>query len=386
MPTSPRESISRRVRPVVRGPSWITLGGAWAIVFLLVWSFVRPDNAGPLHDPGFRARPVTEPSDLTRDEMSTIEVFRKTAPSVCYITNIEHRRLLFSLNEMMIPQGSGSGFVYDSDGHIVTNYHVIHNADAIEVTLADGSQWPARRVGYEIDKDLAVLKIDAKPSQLKPIALGTSHDLQVGQKVLAIGNPFGLDHTLTVGVVSATGREIESLNGRKIRQVIQTDAAINPGNSGGPLLDSSGRLIGVNTQIASPSGANAGIGFAVPVATVNDIVPDLIRYGRTRRLDLGVRLESDAVSRRLGLPGPLVGDVYEGQGAAKAGLRGTLVDRWGRIRQLGDVIVGIGEVRVATTNQYKDALEKYGDGDKVTVSFIRDERLETKEIQLSFIR
>jgi len=377
---------SRPTRPAFRGPSWITLAGGWAIVFLLVWSFVRTDNAGPLHDPEFQPRPVTQPSDLNRDEVSTIEIFRKTAPSVCYITNIEQRRLLFRLNELMIPQGSGSGFVYDGDGHIVTNYHVIHGADAIEVTLGDGSQWPARVVGFERDKDLAVLKIDAKPSQLKPITLGTSNDLQVGQKVLAIGNPFGLDHTLTTGVVSAIGREIESMTGRKIRQVIQTDAAINPGNSGGPLLDSSGRLIGVNTQIASPSGANAGIGFAVPVATVNEIVPDLIRYGRVRRLDLGVRLESDAISRSLDLAGPLVGEVIENQGAARAGLRGTIVDRWGRIRQLGDVIVAIGETRVATTNQYKDALEQYSEGDEVVVSLLRREKLLKENVKLSFIR
>ncbi|MFQ5461213.1 MAG: S1C family serine protease [Phycisphaerae bacterium] len=329
---------------------------------------------------------MTARSDLTSDEKSTIEVFRKAAPSVCFITNIEHQRLLFSLNELLIPKGTGSGFVYDADGHIVTNYHVIHGADVIEVTLANGSQWPAQLVGYELDKDLAVLKIDAKPEQLKPIPLGTSHDLQVGQKVLAIGNPFGLDHTLTVGVVSAIGREIESVNGRRIRQVIQTDAAINPGNSGGPLLDSSGRLIGVNTQITSPSGASAGIGFAVPVATVNEIVPDLIRYGRVRRLDLGVRLESDAVTRSLGLPGPLVGDVYKGLGAAKAGLRGTTVDRWGRIRQLGDVIVAIGDVRITTNNEYKDALEKYDEGDKVAVSFVRHDKIITKKIQLGFIR
>lgn len=191
---------------------------------------------------------------------------------------------------MQIPEGTGSGFIWDHAGNIVTNFHVIQNADAAQVTLSDQSSWKARLVGGAPDKDLALLRIDAPADRLRPIPIGSSKDLQVGQKVFAIGNPFGLDQTLTTGVISALGREIESLTRRPIQGVIQTDAAINPGNSGGPLLDSAGRLIGVNTQIYSPSGAFAGIGFAIPVDTVNRFVPELIRYGRVIRPGIGVQV------------------------------------------------------------------------------------------------
>ena len=240
------------------------------------------------------SRPVTPRGALTADEVNLTALFEEAAPSVVYITSVERRRDFFHFNVMEIPSGTGSGFVWDNGGNIVTNFHVIQDADAAEVTLADGSNWSASLVGYTQEKDLAVLHIEAPRSQLRPIPIGTSADLKVGQTVLAIGNPFGYDQTLTTGIVSALGREIVSTDGVPIRDVIQTDAAINPGNSGGPLLDSAGRLIGVNAAIVSPSGSYAGVGFAIPVDTVNWAVPQLIAYGKVRRPSLGVDLATMA--------------------------------------------------------------------------------------------
>lgn len=375
--TRPERAMARRP-----APSWLTMVGIWVLVFLLIWTAVKPSRSQPLHDPGFEARAVTPRGDLTGEEQDTIEVFREASPSVCYITNIEHGRSWFNMDITEIPQGSGSGFVYDKQGHIVTNYHVILRADDLRVTLADHSEWRAEFVGGDPDKDIAVLRIDAPAERLKPIPLGSSSDLQVGQKVLAIGNPFGFDQTLTVGVISALGREIRSLTGRKIRDVIQTDAAINPGNSGGPLLDSAGRVIGVNTQIASPSGASAGIGFAVPVDIVHELVPDLIRYGHVRRPGLGVRLVEDRITKSLGLPGVLVESVFENGPADQAGIRGTTVDRRGRVRQLGDIIVQIGETKINSINELKDELERYKAKDEVEVYYIRDDSLKSTTVML----
>ena len=209
----------------------------------------------------------------------------------------------FRFRALEVPQGAGSGFVWDENGYIVTNYHVIAEAQGRRVTLADQSTWSAKLVGVEPDKDIAVLKIDAPTRLLPPIPIGTSDDLQVGQKVFAIGNPFGFDQTLTTGVISGLGREIVSATRRPIQGVIQTDAAINPGNSGGPLLDSAGRVIGINTAIVSPSGAYAGIGFAVPVDVVNRIVPQIIRGEQIEKPGLGIAIAEDYVVRRLGLEG-----------------------------------------------------------------------------------
>jgi S1-C subfamily serine protease len=218
--------------------------------------------------------------ELAADEQSTIALYKRCAPSVVHITSLARQTNPYTLNVQQIPRGTGSGFVWSKDGFVVTNYHVIQGASGATVTLADGTSHRARLVGAYPDKDLAVLRIDAPAAALYPIDVGTSADLQVGQKVFAIGNPFGLDQTLTTGVISALNREIESVTGRPIRGVVQTDAAINPGNSGGPLLDSYGRLIGVNTAIASPNGASAGIGFAIPVDEVNRVVPELIAKGK----------------------------------------------------------------------------------------------------------
>ena len=378
-PMSPPSSLGPR-RPA--GFSWVTMVGVWAIVFILVWNYVRPSQRSPLHDPDVKRPAVTPRADLAEAERATIQVFREASPSVVYITCTELGRDLFGFNVFEIPRGTGSGFVYDREGYIVTNSHVIQGAARCAVTLADQSEWDARLAGSESDKDIAVLKIDAPPERLKPIALGTSSDLQVGQKVLAIGNPFGFDQTLTVGVVSALGREIQAVTGRKIRGVIQTDAAINPGNSGGPLLDNAGRLIGVNTQIASPSGASAGIGFAVPVDIVNEIVPDLIRYGKVIRPGIGVILFQDWQTRRLRLPGVLIDTVSEGSAADKGELRGTILDRNGRVLRLGDVIAKADDNPVRTVNDLKDALDLHRAGDRVVITYIRDDRVKTVELTL----
>jgi S1-C subfamily serine protease len=285
-------------------------------------------------------RAITPRGDLTSEEKTTIEIFRQSSASVVHITTMAVRQDAFSLNVTQIPRGTGTGFVWDQDGHIVTNFHVIQGAAAAQVTLADQSEWKARLAGAYPDKDLAVLAIDAPRDRLRPVSIGTSNDLQVGQRVFAIGNPFGLDQSLTTGIISALGREIQSVTQRPIKDVIQTDAAINPGNSGGPLLDSAGRVIGVNTAIFSPSGTSAGIGFAIPVDEVNRIVPELIAHGKIVRPGMGIQVASDQIARQLGLKGVLILDVVPDGGAAKAGLRPTRRDNANHII-LGDIIVAI---------------------------------------------
>jgi S1-C subfamily serine protease len=268
-------------------------------------------------------------ADLSLEEQATISVFEKATRSVVFIANTAMQRDPWSFNVLEVPQGSGTGFVWDKLGHIVTNFHVVYQADAITVTLSDRNEYKANVIGADPDHDLAVLRIQASESALEPVTLGTSQSLRVGQKVLAIGNPFGLDHTLTTGVVSALGRTIRSMSNRTIEGVIQTDAAINPGNSGGPLLDGKGRLIGINTQIVSPSGAFAGIGFAVPVDTVSRIVPELIKHGKLIRPGLGVSLVPDAMARRWGVQGLIIGKVAEAVRPKRPGCVARAKRRWG---------------------------------------------------------
>ncbi len=365
-----------------RRPNWLTMIALWVLVFLVVWNWLRSGRTSSLYNPDAKPRAVTPRGNLADDENATIEVFKEASPSVVYITATDVARDYFTLNLFEIPRGTGSGFIYDRDGHIVTNFHVIAAGRRWTVTLADHSQWDARFVGATEDKDIAVLKIDAPDDQLKPIALGVSHDLQVGQRVFAIGNPFGLDQTLTTGIVSALGREIHSLNDRPIQDVIQTDAAINPGNSGGPLLDSAGRLIGVNTQIASPSGASAGIGFAIPVDTVNFVVPELIRHGKIQRPMLGVVLWPDNVWQRRGTEGVLLRQVPPGSAAGQAGLRGTQYDRFGRMVQIGDLIIQIDDYPTPNTETLQGVLGNYKVGDEVRVMFIRDGQKQSATIRL----
>ena len=328
---------------------------------------------------------VTLRGELTADEQSLTELFEQASPSVVYITSLALRRDFFRLNVMEIPAGTGSGFVWDDRGNIVTNFHVIRGAHRAEVTLSDGSTWEASLVGTAQEKDLAVLHIEAPRSRLNPIRIGTSFDLKVGQTVLAIGNPFGYDHTLTSGIVSALGREIESTDGVPIRDVIQTDAAINPGNSGGPLLDSAGRLIGVNTAIVSPSGGYAGVGFAIPVDTVNWVVPQLIAYGKVQRPDLGVDLAADHIVRRSGIEGAVVIAVIPESGAERAGIRPAFRDRRGRV-VIGDVIVAIDGEPIRSGGELGLTLEKHVVGDVVTVTVNREGRDVDLEIRLGAAR
>jgi len=266
----------------------------------------------------------------------------------------------------------------------VTNFHVIYGADAIKVTLGDRSEHQAKLVGADPDHDLAVLQIQGQESQLEPLAVGASHDLRVGQKVLAIGNPFGLDHSLTTGVVSALGRTIKSMSNRTIEGVIQTDAAINPGNSGGPLLDSSGRLIGVNTQIVSPSGAYAGIGFAVPVDTVNRIVPELIKHGKLIQPGLGVSLVPDAIAKRWDIKGLIIGRVSRGSSADRAGLRGARETATGRI-ELGDILVAVDGKPVETIDDLMDIMDRHKVGDRLTVEVLRNNKRQSLEMVLQAV-
>lgn len=318
----------------------------------------------------------------TEDEKNNIEVFKGASPSVVYVTNTVYSRGLFSLNIHEIPQGAGTGFVWRDDGIVVTNYHVIQNADLLTITLADQTDWDAKVIGIAPDKDLAVLKISAPKKLLKPLPLGDSDALEVGRKVLAIGNPFGLDTTLTVGVVSALGREIKSVNDRTIQDVIQTDAAINPGNSGGPLLNSDGELIGVNTAIYSPSGANVGIGFAIPVNSVRKIVPQLIEHGRIMRPVLGVELIPDYWARRYRIQGVGILSVTKGMPAARAGMMGLQRNRRGEMI-LGDIVIAINGVSIKNSDDLLTELERYKVGEQVTVTTQRGDDVLSFELVLA---
>jgi S1-C subfamily serine protease len=330
---------------------------------------------GPDHDPHAAPRAVTARGDLAEDEKTTIALFRAASPSVVHVTSQVETAVNRRATE--VQQGTGSGFVWNDQGHVVTNFHVVQNATRVIVTFDTGDVHEARIVGSDADRDLAVLKIDAPRDQLHPIPVGTSGDLLVGQKVFAIGNPFGLDHTLTTGVISGLEREIDSTSGRPIQGVVQTDAAINPGNSGGPLLDSEGRLIGVNTAIVSPSGAYAGIGFAVPVDTVNSVVPQLIRVGYVERPGLGIRMWPEekvvqlvalgAIDRR----GVLVDVVIPGGAAERAGLEGTKRRADGTIFW-GDLIVEIDGREIAQSRDLFRVLDDHAVGDKLAVTFLRD--------------
>lgn len=306
-------------------------------------------------------------SFATEDEANSTEIFRKASPAVVFVTNKALRRDLFSLNVHEIPRGSGTGFVWDTSGLIVTNYHVIAGAHRLTVTFQDQTEFDAEVIGVAPEKDLAVLRIENPPASLTKLPVGDSSELSVGRKVLAIGNPFGLDTTLTTGVVSALGREIRAPGNRTIRGVIQTDAAINPGNSGGPLLNSLGQLVGVNTAIYSPSGASAGIGFAIPVNTVKEVVPQLISYGRMLRPIMGLELASDSWIRRYRIRGLPVVRVFQGLPADQAGIRGAYRNARGEIL-LGDIIVAVNGKPVRSNDDYLSLLEAQRPGDRVTVT------------------
>ena len=347
----------------------------------------RAPEPGPsTAPPGTVLVPATSlgplPEGLSTDEKRDIEVFRRVRASVVFITNLAVRRGLLTFDVQQIPQGSGSGFIWDQQGHVVTNFHVIQQSQALAVTLSDQSEYEAKVVGAAPDKDIAVLRIVAPSEKLVPLAPGRSQGLLAGQRVLAVGNPFGLDQSLTIGVVSALGRELKSPSGRRIRDVIQTDAAINPGNSGGPLLDSSGRLIGVNTAIFSPSGAFAGIGFAVPVDTVARLVPQLIAKGRIAQAGIGVTLIPHQHNAQLGIDGIAIAEVIEGSPADKAGLQGAQTAPGRRI-VLGDRILTVDGTVVKTGDDVRDAFEAAGVGKTVKLGVARGR--ERREVQVQLI-
>jgi S1-C subfamily serine protease len=340
-----------------------------------------PPNAAPAVIADVQPRTVVARGDLAEDEHSTISLFSEASPSVVHVTSLALRRSRLSLNVDEIPQGTGSGFIWDAEGHIVTNFHVIKDGGGAEVTLHDNTVWKAKIVGRAPDKDLAVLKINAPKETLRALAIGTSSNLQVGQKVFAIGNPFGLDQTLTTGIISGLGREIQSLTGRPIQGVIQTDAAINPGNSGGPLLDSAGRLIGVNTLILSSSGNSAGVGFAVPVDTINRIVPQLVAHGAVVRPGLGVHIGTDQLARRVGLSGVIVWEVPNDSAAGEAGIVGVSPGRGGRW-VIGDVITGIDGTPVKNANDLFRGLEKHEVGATVNLRLVNQNEERVVKVQL----
>jgi S1-C subfamily serine protease len=334
----------------------------------------------------FEPRPVAQRPDdkLGATEQATIDVFSKFSRSVVHITSLETHRDRMTLDVSEIPQGTGSGFVWDQDGHIVTNYHVVQNGDRASVTLNDNSTYPATIVGVAPDKDIAVLHIVASPQKLLPLPIGQSATLKVGQTVLAIGNPFGLDQTLTTGVVSGLGREIKSVTQHSIFDVIQTDASINPGNSGGPLLDSSGRLIGINTAIYSPSGANAGIGFAVPVDTVNAIVPQLLKYGKLTRPGLGINILSDQIAMQNDIDGVVIVGVQPGGAAEQAGITGLKQEAAGP--RVGDIIVKIDGVDVHRSSELYRALDAHKVGDQIDVVVENQRHRRTVKVTLQAVQ
>lgn len=319
---------------------------------------------------------------LNQNELKVIDLFEQAAPSAVFITTSSFAQSYYSFDVTEIPKGSGTGFMWDDDGHIVTNFHVLEGGQKFRVTLADQSSYEAKVVGYEPSKDLAVLKIDAPADKIKELPKSTSTNLKVGQSVYAIGNPFGFDQTLTTGVISALGREITAANGRKIYDVIQTDAAINPGNSGGPLLNSSGELIGVNTAIYSPTGSYSGIGFSIPVDVVNKVVPDLIEYGQVQRPIMGIILMED---RTFYQKGAMIRNVAKDGPAALAGLQGLQRNNRGQVLA-GDIIVGLDDTLIESRIDLEEALEKYEPNDMVNVQFIRKGEKYRVDVQLESMR
>ena len=353
-------------------------GATLVVIAVTVGIFVSATNK---ENPTAIATAETTPVFLTNDEQNNISVFKSASPSVVFVTNTQLRRQRFSLNVMEIPRGSGTGFIWDESGLIVTNFHVVQGANKITIELQSNKSYQATIVGSAPEKDIALLKIDAPNEDLQPLPLGDSTSLAVGRKVLAIGNPFALDTTLTVGVVSALGREIKSITNRTIKNVIQTDAAINPGNSGGPLLNSNGQLVGVNTAIYSPTGASAGIGFAIPVNAVKVIVPQLIEHGKLIRPVLGIETLTDYWTRRLRVKGVAILSVREGLPAAKAGMVGVREDRRGKIH-LGDVIIAINGQNVINEDSLLNQLEQFSPGDNVKVTTLKDEKIHNYNVQL----
>ncbi len=357
---------------------WLTLAVA---LLILLWrglpaieAWFAPKEAAP--------RTVTARGELAADEHSTTELFEQARDSVVFITTRSLVRDFWTRDVFSVPRGSGSGFIWDEAGHVVTNWHVLQNANEATVRLADGRSYKAALVGASPSHDIAVLRIGVGFGRPPPVPLGTSHDLKVGQKVFAIGNPFGLDWTLTTGIVSALDRSLGGDSGRTIEHLIQTDAAINPGNSGGPLLDSAGRLIGINTAIYSPSGASAGIGFAVPVDTVNRVVPQLIHHGQYLRPTLGIEVDdslNERLKKQLEVTGVVVLRVAPGSAADQAGMQAATISRDGAIVPR-DIILAIDGAPVESVGKLLARLDQYQVGDTVRVTVLREGRQLTLEV------
>ena len=341
---------------------------------------------GPALDPNAEERPTLPKSPLNADEQEAVNVFKGARDSVVNVdTVVRVRRLDMQVLERQT--GTGSGFVWDTDGRVVTNFHVIREAVtsgyAVRVVLADKTSWDGRVVGASPDHDLAVVQIAAPKDKLKPIGVGTSADLQVGQTVYAIGNPFAYSLTMTKGIVSAIDRQIESPGERPITGAIQHQAPINPGNSGGPLLDKDGRLVGVNTSIASPSGGNVGIGFAIPIDTVNPIVTELIRRGKILQPDLGIELVNQQRLRRAGFSyGVMIGKIEPDGPAAQAGLRGLRIDQQSGDVFPGDLIVALDGKEVGNNAEFARAIAERKVGDKVKLTVERGDQTFDVEVTL----
>ena len=325
---------------------------------------------------------VQEIQKLLPVEKQTIHIYHETVPSVVNVSNIKVADSFF-YGKVEVPQGAGTGFVWDKKGHIVTNFHVVQGGNNFVITFHnDKKQYKAKVVGIAPKKDIAVLKLEKMPADLKPITVGSSKNLLVGQIAMAIGNPFGLDHSISKGIISALGRKIDGIGGVKIHDIIQTDAAINQGNSGGPLLNSQGMLIGVNTMIVSTSGSSAGLGFAVPVDTVKRIVPQLIEYGKVIRPGLGIGLLDQRMRERyVGKKGAAISFVDPDGAAGKAGLKGMMKDNYGRI-YLGDVILKINGKEVNTLDDIYYELDKYKIGDSVKIEYLRDDKKYSTSVTL----
>ncbi|MEW6719507.1 MAG: trypsin-like peptidase domain-containing protein [Thermodesulfobacteriota bacterium] len=364
-------------------PRRLLLLTLFAAALLVLWRMM-PLIGRVLTPPGEGTRTVTPRGDLAADERSTIELFEKSRDTVVFISTQQLVRDFWTRNVFSVPRGNGSGFIWDDDGHVVTNFHVVEGASEATARLADGRDYKAVLVGASPAHDIAVLRIGVGFRRPPAVPLGSSADLKVGQKVFAIGNPFGLDWTLTSGIVSALDRSLEGgRRGRVIEHLIQTDAAINPGNSGGPLLDSSGRLIGINTAIYSPSGASAGIGFAVPVDTVARVVPQLIRSGRYVRPALGIEVD-EQINRRLasetGVAGVYVLRVLPGSAAEKAGLEGVTTGPEGIVP--GDAVLSVEGKPVDTVSRLMSRLEEFKVGDRVKIEVRRGSETRTVEVEL----
>ena len=340
---------------------------------------VQPASAA---QPQSSQTPSASLRQLTEDERNTIDIVKKTKNSVVFITNMQYVRDFFFQSDQPVARGSGSGFVWDDRGRIVTNFHVIEEGDKFMVSLPNQKQVEAKLIGREPTKDIAVLQLQEKVPDLQPVQIGTSRDLQVGQKVIAIGNPFGFDHTVTTGIVSALGRSMPGAGGVTIRDMIQTDASINPGNSGGPLLDSAGELVGMNTMIISPSGTSSGVGFAVPVDTIKKIVPQIIQFGKVVRPGIGgIRFVPDEYAQRTGVEGAIILDVPRGSSAYELGLRGLYRDNFGRLL-IRDVITAIDGTKVKSYDDLFTALDNYKIGDSVSLTAERDGKARKVAIRL----